>query len=111
MRHFRVKKDVLIYHPSVIILEKDSTIKCENVVFGVIGDIRIMNEKLYPEFFEKYFEELDVECPNCGSILENSDLIFECWKCGKKICENCMYISMDVVGDFCQECGEEEEEK
>ena len=55
----RVKKDVVIYHPCVLVAEEGSILRCTHITFGVIGDNSIMNETLNPKEFAEHFELLE----------------------------------------------------
>ena len=54
-----VKKDVVIYHPHVLIAEKGSVFRTEKgIIFGVIGNDIIMNESSHPKEFAEHFEKI-----------------------------------------------------
>ena len=58
MKRLRVKKDVVIYHPSPLIAEAGSILRCERILFGVKGNRMIMNEHTHRPEYIIYFEEL-----------------------------------------------------
>jgi len=58
MKRLRVKKDVVIYHPSPLIAEVGSVIRCDKILFGVIGNNMIMNEFTHRLEYTTHFEEL-----------------------------------------------------
>lgn len=59
MKSLKVKKDVVIYHPSYLIVEKGSVLRCNGIIFGVIGSKAIMNEHTHPKEYTEHFEEIE----------------------------------------------------
>ncbi|MHA1285981.1 MAG: hypothetical protein ACTSPB_01135 [Candidatus Thorarchaeota archaeon] len=59
MKRLKVKKDVQIHHPTILVAEKGSVLRCRCILFGSIGDTMIRNETTDPKQFEEYFEILE----------------------------------------------------
>ena len=59
MKRLRIKKDVVIYHPSILVAEKGSILRCDFILFGEFGNRAIMNGSLNKEKFAEYFELLE----------------------------------------------------
>jgi len=61
MKRLLIKKDVVIYHPSPLVLEEGSILRCKHITFGVIGNNTIMNESHNPTEFAEHFELLEAK--------------------------------------------------
>ena len=61
MKRLKTKKNVVIYHPTTLIVEKGSILRCNHIFFGVFNNKDIMNETTHPDAFAECFEELTSE--------------------------------------------------
>lgn len=61
MKRLKVRKDVIIYHPVILVVEKGSILRCDGITFGVFGSQAIMNERTHKKDFAEYFEILEVK--------------------------------------------------
>jgi len=61
MMILRVKKDVIIYHPTILIIEEGSVLRCDHILFGIFDNSSIMREDTHPDIFSEYFEKIELE--------------------------------------------------
>lgn len=56
MKRLKVRKHVIIYHPSTLYAEKGSILRCKHILFGESGNKDIMSESSHPKKFTEFFE-------------------------------------------------------